>query len=108
MKPRFSIANLLLFTAIVGLILGWILDSRQLNQRYQANTASLNYLLGKLSTQTETQSLLYGKVREYSPRKPAEDIYYYKRAVEDLTLTMERVRAINSKVFGSIKDIDVN
>ena len=41
MKVRFSIRDILLTTLIVGLALGWYLDRRQLDQRYQANTASL-------------------------------------------------------------------
>ena len=41
MKPRFSISNLLLLTALIATVLGWYLDRTQLSQKYQVNTALL-------------------------------------------------------------------
>jgi hypothetical protein len=49
MKPRFTIAHILLFTAIIGLIYGWYLDRTQLNNRCQANKESLQMVVASVN-----------------------------------------------------------
>lgn len=76
MNPRFSIRDILLTTLIIGLALGWTLDRwrrtksyegkiADLNQRYQANTASLKNVLTFIANDDEALKSLHTYDVEY-------------------------------------------
>ena len=85
MNPRFTIAHILLFTAIVGLIIGWILDRTQLNKRYQANTELLQKVLASVNTyESEIQPHLVNCFAEGLTQDQFSDINYLRNEVFDL------------------------
>lgn len=58
MRLRFSISNLLLLTAIVGIVIAWWIDRSQLDKKYQANRDTLYSILsdtGKVRSALQTK-----------------------------------------------------
>lgn len=45
MKLKYSLSSIFVSTAIVGILIAWYLDHRQLARRYQVNTNTLTGLL---------------------------------------------------------------
>ncbi len=108
MKVRFSISNLLLLTAIVGIVIAWYLDRTQLNKKYQANTASLKTVLGRVDAyDTEIQPLLKQLSDKYRPRYRRDDIDYYRRECDDLELEIEQTRKLFSKSLSPLTQTEI-
>jgi hypothetical protein len=107
MKVRFSISNLLLLTALVGVLVAWYLDHRQLSQRYQANTDSLTWIASRVkSLQNEVLPFLKNRSEKYH-HDGSEDINYYRNKSDDLQSAVEQARELLSKIFYGVADIEV-
>jgi hypothetical protein len=95
MHIRFSIRDILLLTAVVGLIIGWTLDRTQLNIRYQANTASLKTVLGRVHAyDTQIQPRLNTLSEKYRSQDRVDDVNYYRRECGNLEMELDRAREV--------------
>ena len=100
MTPRFSLANMLLAITLICVCIAWYLDRTQLNKRYQANTASLKAVLGRVDAyDTESQPNFKQVLEKYSPQYRGDDTSYYRRERDDLKLDIERARELFSKLL---------
>jgi hypothetical protein len=64
MKPRFSISNLLLLTALIAMALGWYLDRTLLNEKYQATSATLGNALSTIQIDEAAEPYLDQRIAE--------------------------------------------
>ncbi len=61
MKPRFSIANMLLAITLICVCITWYLDRTQLNKKYQANARAFRALVDGI----EADQMMVDNCKEY-------------------------------------------
>lgn len=108
MKPRFTIAHILLFTAIVGLIIGGTLDRAQLNKRYQANTTSRTTVLATSKKWVEVvihKQDTTNEIARYLMRKNTNLVV--TQALQDLSAELDLIFTNATLTLSILKEIEI-
>ena len=107
MKIKYSLSNIFLLTALVGLIVGWWLDHRRLSQGYEHNRSTLVSLIASDTSQDTQNISILNKFHDSTLVNDRSNINTLGTALDLCLLAIEQHKMFVSSHLEMVKQLEV-